>query len=59
MRIDSCRKCGIELRQYGYAERCQSCGREFAQFTCLKCNLVSDPQYHIHNKAKEALEIVI
>ncbi|MFM7862414.1 MAG: hypothetical protein ACKO7Y_06715 [Candidatus Nitrosotenuis sp.] len=58
MRIDSCRKCGTELREYDDSERCLSCGKEFTQFVCVRCKIVTDPQYHIHN-AVDALRIVI
>ncbi|MGQ0606138.1 MAG: hypothetical protein ACT4OD_04180 [Candidatus Nitrosotenuis sp.] len=63
MRIDSCKKCGIELREYDDSARCQTCGKEFAQFVCIKCQLVTEPQYHVHrnseNILEDALKIVI
>jgi len=59
MRIDSCRKCGAELREYDYSERCQACGREFTQFACVKCQTITEPQYHVHAKSNKGLEIIV
>ncbi|HXG74164.1 MAG: hypothetical protein QW177_06340 [Candidatus Nitrosotenuis sp.] len=51
MRVDLCRKCGIELKEYSDSETCQVCGRDYAQFRCNKCGMVTEPQYHIHSVA--------
>ncbi|MGQ0771572.1 MAG: hypothetical protein ACT4NT_02200 [Nitrososphaerota archaeon] len=51
MRIDSCKKCGIELREYDDSEKCQACGQGFTQFVCAGCQLITEPQYHIHRNA--------
>jgi len=48
MRIDSCRKCGKELRQHDRLELCQNCGKEFTQFVCEGCKIITEPQYHTH-----------
>jgi predicted amidophosphoribosyltransferase len=56
MRIDLCRKCGSELREFKQAERCHACGEEFSQFTCAKCNIITEPQYHIHPENNSAFE---
>lgn len=48
MRVDMCRKCGIELRKFEQPEKCDICGKEFSQFICSQCNIVTDPQYHNH-----------
>lgn len=56
MRVDLCRRCGNELREFKQAERCNTCGEEFSQFTCAKCNIVTEPQYHIHAENNAAFE---
>ena len=42
MRIDSCRKCGIELE---VNKRCDAC-RAANQFFCHNCSHVTDKQIH-------------
>lgn len=62
MRIDSCKKCGVELREYDNSERCDACGKEFTQFVCVKCQTVTEPQYHIHRNVvslENALKIAV
>ncbi|MFY9300292.1 MAG: hypothetical protein WAO91_03795 [Candidatus Nitrosotenuis sp.] len=49
MRIDSCRKCGAELREYDEVERCQICEKHYTQFRCKNCGIVTEPQYHAHS----------
>jgi len=56
IRVDLCRKCGNELRTFNQAERCNMCGEEFSQFTCARCNIVTDPQYHIHMESNSSFE---
>lgn len=48
MRIDMCRKCGNDRKKYEESESCKVCGRDFEQFVCQKCGIVTEPQYHIH-----------
>lgn len=48
MRIDMCRKCGNDRKKYEESESCKICGRDFEQFVCHKCGIVTEPQYHIH-----------
>ncbi|QLH09620.1 MULTISPECIES: hypothetical protein [Candidatus Nitrosotenuis] len=57
MRIDLCRKCGYEMKKYEQVESCQSCGKDFEQFVCLKCSFVTEPQYHIHQVKLEAMAL--
>lgn len=59
MRIDSCRKCGFEQKEYNNNELCQVCKKNFVQFVCVKCHTVTDPQYHTHNNIIKPLEITI
>ncbi|WP_299293066.1 hypothetical protein [Nitrosopumilus sp.] len=42
MRIDSCRKCGMELEVH---KKCEVCG-DAIQFFCHKCGNISDEQIH-------------
>jgi predicted amidophosphoribosyltransferase len=51
MRIDSCRRCGTELKKYQNSMACKNCGKDFEQFSCPVCNVVTEPQYHEHNEA--------
>jgi predicted amidophosphoribosyltransferase len=55
MRVDLCRKCGKELKEFNQAERCSVCGKEFSQFACASCNMVTEPQYHTHNYSEASL----
>ncbi|KAF6246982.1 hypothetical protein C6990_07835 [Nitrosopumilus sp. b3] len=42
MRIDSCRKCGIELEKN---KKCDVC-RKVNQFFCHRCGFTTDEQIH-------------
>ena len=42
MRIDSCRKCGIELE---VEKKCDVC-RDAVQFFCHSCGTITDEQIH-------------
>ena len=42
MRIDSCRKCGIELEEN---KKCDVC-RKVNQFFCHNCGFTTDEQIH-------------
>ncbi|NDB32810.1 MAG: hypothetical protein EB150_04485 [Nitrososphaeria archaeon] len=60
MRIDSCRKCGTEQKEYDGSQRCQTCGKEISQFVCARCQIITEPQYHIHKRLEQdSLAIII
>jgi len=44
MRIDSCRKCGDELKTQ---KKCFSCN-EPIKFQCIRCHYSPDEQLHYH-----------
>lgn len=44
MRIDSCRKCGDDLK---IQKKCFSC-REPVKFQCKRCHYSPDEQLHLH-----------
>ncbi|EIJ65090.1 hypothetical protein BD31_I1074 [Candidatus Nitrosopumilus salaria BD31] len=54
MRIDSCRKCGIELCILKY---CHGCGQPI-QFECKKCQKLTDEQIHFQCMYKPPLLLV-
>lgn len=42
MRIDSCRNCGVTMKEF---QRCIVCN-DINQFFCIRCNKSSDEQIH-------------
>jgi len=44
MRIDSCRRCGFDMRVRG---KCPAC-REAIKFVCKNCHVETEEQIHFH-----------
>ena len=44
MRTDSCRTCGVEMKEF---QRCTAC-REVNRFVCFRCKKATDEQIHIN-----------
>ena len=45
MRLESCRKCGLEMKP---DMRCEIC-RDYNRLHCPKCDATTEEQVHIHN----------
>lgn len=38
------------MRMYGDIKRCAVCGKNYTQFICVRCDIMTEPQYHAHKE---------